>query len=994
MSIARIDRLGAPGQGGRPSAHARHVGMANSSLRWGGAVLLGFLSMSIARIDRLGAPGQGGLPSAHARRVGMANFLLRWGGAVLLGFLSGLSARADVRPAALFQDHMVLQRGKPVRVFGDADPGERVVVDFAGAQSVVVAGPDGTWLASLPPMQATRNGRTLRIQGRNRVVVDDVVVGDVWLCSGQSNMAFPLGATGRPLPRDFDAGGIRQFGVGYQTAAVPSPAVTGKWVAAVGGAVSGFSAVAFHFALALHREHQGNVPVGIVLASVGGTTIEPWLAPEGLVGKPDLMPLAQAPRTAKGAFSLFNGMVAPLAPFSIAGIVWYQGENAESQSSGPDSYFGKMRALADGWRMVFEDDSLPFLFTLIAGWGRPPQSAEPVLDPGGGWSADTRLQQVRAASLPGFGMASALDAGVADDMHPPDKEVVGERLAKQALALTQVRRNIVANGPMLTDYRREGAAVVCSFSDAGGGLVPGERPAFGSFRPRPGTALRRFSIAGDDNRWFDADARIDGNRIRLSSPHVSRPRKIAYACWSNPDGANLYNRAGLPAAPFLVDDIDRRFAVRIVSGQGGTVEAEGVLPVPEGVVRRLRFVPDRGMQIGDVVVDGVSMGSPRVVALDPARSDTKVVVRWVRRPLRHTMVVVAGTGGRVSPVGRRAVADGGREAISIWPTSGNRSEVLLEGVPLGPRRRVVFPSVQGGARIVVRFHGGVVASSGVGGAVRPQGEIRVPAGSGRRFEIVPEPGWTIRRVHVDGRNVGAPKEFVFDAVSGEHSIDAEFEPVERAEPAQLPRPDALWLNLLPDALLATEGFPAPETEVLGGSPWLRFRSDRAPGVLLHRVATAIPVDGMTVGVLAKPLRNGIPTAWTSLVDCFYDRLVLGIRNDTGQICVRRNGSMDVSEYRVPDGAAVVVFLTVRRDGSWEVYCGGDRVMEGPGEGAFVSLVPGVAGPFADRVTVGRNAPDAWTSFEGWIHTVRIWNVALTEAERAAGERALVLSAVR
>ncbi|MFM7251039.1 MAG: sialate O-acetylesterase [Planctomycetaceae bacterium] len=510
--------------------------------------------------------------------------------------LAALPARAAVTLAPFFGDHAVLQRDRPLPVWGRARPGERVAVRFGGAAAGTVAGPCGAWSVELPALPASSEPRDLVVAGEDTVVARDVVVGDVWLASGQSNMDWSLG--GCDAPEEIAAAehpGIRHFRVPMHFAATPQRECGGAWRRCTPEHAPGFSAVGYAFARRVHRDT--GVPLGILLSSVGGTNIECWMRQETLLGTPELEPFAALMRAslethdrelraalpameawtraareaeAKGrpvplppaippfpfgeqghrprCVTLHNGMIEPLLPLAIRGAIWYQGE---SNAGGPvecAQYVAKKRALVADWRRFFRDPGLPFHFVQLAAWLAPTD------DPAGGdgWAAFRDAQRLCLA-IPGTGMASAIDVGDAGDIHPRNKFDVGERLALSALAGTY-GRDVEPSGPLFRRLVVEGNVARVEFDHLGGGLMVGKKEGRAPAVEDPGASLARFAIAGEDRVWHWAEARIEGDTVACTSPRVPRPVAVRYAHSMNPTGANLYNRAGLPASPFRSDD--------------------------------------------------------------------------------------------------------------------------------------------------------------------------------------------------------------------------------------------------------------------------------------------------------------------------------------------------------------------------------------------------------------------------------------------------------
>jgi sialate O-acetylesterase len=508
---------------------------------------------------------------------------------LVLSFGVPVAADAAVTLAPLFRDHAVLQRDKPVPVWGRADPGERVSVSFRGRQAAAVAGPDGRWIVRLDPLAAASDPADLVVTGRSQLVIHDVLVGEVWLCSGQSNMEFTVWNPNDTVYR-VDHGEeevaaanypqIRQFKVERFESDKPVDSAHGSWVPCTPETAHAFTAVGYFFARDLYRKL--GIPFGIINCTWGGSSIETWLSQASLAGDPafaivqerwrqaqsqyplrqaEHMVLLQAWQTvgsqarargpaAYAAFvkqfpqpkpypapdkpypyapsKVFNGMVNPLVPYALRGALWYQGE---SNVSRPREYHKLFAAMITGWRADFGQGDFPFYWVQLPNYN----GSEAF------WSkwAYLREAQAQTLTLPATGMAVTIDIGETENLHPRNKQEVGRRLALIAKAKVYGITDDFS-GPVFLAAERKGSAMLVHFKYAGAGLTAAGKP------------LQSFEVAGANRLYFPATATIVGDQVLAQSPKVSEPVAVRYA-WSNAPEANLYNGAGLPAAPFRSD---------------------------------------------------------------------------------------------------------------------------------------------------------------------------------------------------------------------------------------------------------------------------------------------------------------------------------------------------------------------------------------------------------------------------------------------------------
>lgn len=451
-----------------------------------------------------------------------------------------------VRLPALLSDGVVLPADRPVAIWGWADAGESVEIAFASQTARTTAAADGTWKVLLPPLPPSRESSVLEVRGSNRLLVRDVLVGEVWLASGQSNMAVTL-ATAREATRELAAADrphLRVFTIESAFAPTPQADCRGRWVTCTPETAAKFSAVGYFFAEALQSRLAR--PVGLVVSALGATAIQAWTSRPAQQAVPELAPVlarqfatsvagpgqdyAEVDRKNEPGV-LFNAMIAPLRPFRFRGVIWYQGENNTRDVAFARLYGLQLRTLIADWRRQWEDESLPFAWVQLpafSGRNRP------------GWST-VREEMRLALALPHTGMAVTHDIGDAHDLHPPNKRPVGERLA--AWALREVHgRGTPATGPVLQSVTPRGEQLVLQFSSADG-LELREPDRAG------------FEVAGADRNWHRAHARLDGTTVVLHSSAVAAPMAARYA-WAASAPAQLYNRHGLPASPFRTSDWD------------------------------------------------------------------------------------------------------------------------------------------------------------------------------------------------------------------------------------------------------------------------------------------------------------------------------------------------------------------------------------------------------------------------------------------------------
>jgi sialate O-acetylesterase len=508
------------------------------------------------------------------------NARIRALGLLLVLVLPLASAVAEVRLPAVFSDQMVLQHGKPVAVWGWADAGEAVTVSIGDQSKTVKATDAGRWQMELAALQPG-GPHALTVSGENRIVIQGVLVGEVWLCSGQSNMAMTVNRA-----QDFeqeqaaaDLPMIRMFTTARQASPEPADDCQGSWAVCSPETVGGFSATAYFFGRQLHRELK--MPVGLINSSWGGTAVEAWTSETAQSRIDQLAPIRDAweqkiaqtnPAAAQAAYetqeakwqaaaqaarqsgaklprrptppidprldqnrpaNLFNGMIHPLIPYAIRGAIWYQGER-NANSPYPELYGLQLAALISDWRSRWSAE-FPFLWVQLPNFRK--LQTEPVET--SGWVV-VQEQMLKTLAVPDTGMAVAIDVGEANDIHPRNKQAVGDRLARWALAKFY-GRDLCASGPLFKSAELRDGSIVLNFDYACEGLRA------------EGDALRGFAVAGADQQFVWADAKIDGRTVVVSNARVGKPVAVRYSWASNPVG-NLTNGAGLPASPFRTDD--------------------------------------------------------------------------------------------------------------------------------------------------------------------------------------------------------------------------------------------------------------------------------------------------------------------------------------------------------------------------------------------------------------------------------------------------------
>jgi len=492
-------------------------------------------------------------------------------------FGGGERCRGEVTLPALISDNMVLQRGTRANVWGKADPGESVTVRLGPDSAQTMAGTDGNWGVKLNALPSG-GPYDLTVSGKNTITVHNVAVGEVWVCAGESNMEYKVVAARDAQKEMADAAMpmVRVFVVKHDAQEEPQGDCEGAWVVCDPDSVKDFPAVAYFFARELNLEMR--VPFGLIESAWGTSRVEAWTPratlekdpalhgvldrydqavadyPEALTdyqGKVAAMGVALAARGASGGpvaepvrplepggarepAALFNGMIAPLARYTIRGVLWYQGE---SDTGDPELYGKLFPAMIEGWRTVWNEGEFPFFYVQLSGFlGR---HAQPEAS---NW-AELREAQRQALNTPKTGMAVTVDTGVEHDMHPPDKQDVGHRLALIAESEVYGKEGVTTSGPVYAGMAVADGKAAISFTHTDGRLVG-----------RNGAALKGFQIAGADGNFVWADAKIDGDRVIVQSKDVPAPAAVRYA-WADFPDCDLFNKDGLPAGPFRTDGV-------------------------------------------------------------------------------------------------------------------------------------------------------------------------------------------------------------------------------------------------------------------------------------------------------------------------------------------------------------------------------------------------------------------------------------------------------
>jgi len=458
----------------------------------------------------------------------------------IVAFFSVVFVQAETKLPSVLGSHMVLQQGEKCPIWGWDDSDKQVTVEFAGQKHTAKVGDDGRWEVHLDPMKANAKGQTLTIRGSSKLELKDVLVGEVWLCSGQSNMEWTVSRSANP--KEEIANGnhplIRHIKVPHQLSPTPKDnMVTGGWQVCSPKVVANFTAVGYYFAR--HLQGKIKVPIGLIGSNWGGTRIEPWTPPvgfkaikqlESITGKLDQFSKARPGRSTPT--HMYNAMIHPLRHYKIKGALWYQGESNNGEGM---LYFHKMRALIAGWRQVFADEKLPFYFVQLAPfrYGGDPKRLPGI------WHA----QFATVKTVPHTGMAVTTDITHLTDIHPKNKQDVGKRLALWALAKTYDKASKQPySGPLFEKMdKAEGKGALTVWFD---------KATTGGLKTSDGKPVSHFEIAGKDGKWHPAKVTIVyGDHLIVSSEAVKQPEHVRFG-WDQLATPNLVNRAGLPASPF------------------------------------------------------------------------------------------------------------------------------------------------------------------------------------------------------------------------------------------------------------------------------------------------------------------------------------------------------------------------------------------------------------------------------------------------------------
>ena len=461
---------------------------------------------------------------------------------VALFTLNTFFAQAETKLPSILGSHMVLQQGEVCPIWGWDDADAEVTVSFAGQKHTAKVGDDGRWQINLTAMKANAKGRTLTVKGSTVVELKDVLVGEVWLCSGQSNMEWTVARSTNAKEEIANAKHplIRHIKIPHRPSAKPESDVkAGGWQPCTPAVVGNFTAVGYYFARNLQDELE--VPIGLIGSNWGGTRIEPWIPPVGFKSVPALKTnfadkLDEFPAKRgngvnhQSPLALYNGMIHPLLPYTIKGALWYQGESNNGEGM---LYYEKKKALINGWRDIWNNKKMPFYFVQLAPYkygGEPTRLA-------GIWQA-----QLETLKVPHTGMAVTTDIGNIRDIHPRNKQEVGRRLALWALTKDYGKKGIEYSGPLFKSARFRKGTAIARFTHADG------------LKSTNGQPLSHWEVAGEDEKFAAAQAEIKGNTVVARSDTVKKPKFVRFGYHQEAE-PNLANAAGLPASPFTTAEL-------------------------------------------------------------------------------------------------------------------------------------------------------------------------------------------------------------------------------------------------------------------------------------------------------------------------------------------------------------------------------------------------------------------------------------------------------
>lgn len=505
---------------------------------------------------------------------------------VFVVFVLTATAWANVRLPAVIGSNMVLQEGKELNIWGWASPGEKVAVLLNGIEVSAEADKWGEWKVKLPAQEAG-GPFTMRVSGENSLTLENILIGEVWVCSGQSNMEKRIGPQSGQRPvvnwvHEIEAADypeIRLFHVPRATSGIPVSDVNASWMECSPETIGDFSAVGYFFGRDIHR--QTGKPVGLIMTAWGGTRSEPWTPPSGFAQVKETADISRRVKQANQDYQeetasyleaksswekqvresavsgmpmpampfrpvhaldshqeptgLYNAMVAPLIPFSIRGAIWYQGEGNRGDRL---EYESKMQALIKGWRAEWNQGDFSFYLVQLAPFNYENTDQVGFSFPEAYYLPEVWVAQLKTLKVPNTGMAVTTDITELYDIHPTNKQAVGKRLALWALANDYGRDGLVFSGPLFKGIETDGSRILVSFEHTGSGLASND-----------GEPLNWFEIAGPDGVFKKADASIEGSLVAVSSPEVASPAAVRFG-WHELAVPNLVNKEGLPASPF------------------------------------------------------------------------------------------------------------------------------------------------------------------------------------------------------------------------------------------------------------------------------------------------------------------------------------------------------------------------------------------------------------------------------------------------------------